>query len=319
VLKRVLVLGVAVVLVSAVLYGVGAYLVYDEVSRTADPDAGRYDDVTPSSLEFTEGGVPYDFSRFETDDYSDEVFPSRDPEIQVHAWLLPGETDGPAIVVSHGLRASRHDPAALVPAAMLHAHGYTVVVIDLRDHGDSTFEDGRYAGGSEEQAEVLGAYDWLVSRGVSNDRIGLFGTSMGAGATLIAAAIRPGIRAVWEDSSYADTQTRIREELSQRGYPELLAPAAPIVAKLVAGDDLSAWTPLNAVEAMSGSGLFIAHGADDNVTYVHHARDLYDAAQSGGLDAEMWIAPEMGHTEAYKRLSDEYETRLVHFFDDHLL
>ncbi len=308
-----------IAIVGTALYGIAAYVVYDEVSRTTDPNPGRYADVTPANLRFSDAGVTFDFSRFETPDYSDVRFASRDPGIEVAGWFMPGDDGAPAVVVSHGLRASRHDPAALVPAGMLHTRGFSVLVIDLRDHGDSTFEDGRYAGGSEEQADVLGAVDWLTGRGVPVEHIGLFGTSMGAGATLIAAAFEPRIEAIWEDSSYADTETRIREELRNRGYPELLAPAAPIVARIVAGDDLSSWTPLSAVRSLGDAGL-VRHPRRRRSGHGGASRfgPLRSCAGIESHSAEMWIAPGMGHTEAYRLLTDEYEARLIRFFDDHL-
>jgi dipeptidyl aminopeptidase/acylaminoacyl peptidase len=228
---------------------------------------------------------------------------------------MPGPSGAPAVVVTHGLGACRHDPAALVPAAMLHAAGFTVVAIDLRDHGDSTIEDGRYAGGIEEQADVLGARDWLIAQGTPSDRIGAFGTSMGAGAVLIAEAIEPNFAAVWEDSSYADTQTRIAEELDERGYPSWLAPVGPLMARLVAGDDISSWSPLTAVAAFRDTSLFISHGAEDHSTYLHHAQQLLDAAKAAGIDVEMWIVPDAGHTAAYRLVPDEYESRLDAFFE----
>src|SRR5215213_1465118 len=298
-------------------YPAAGYFLYDEVSRTDTDVACRTSDVTPDHLVFQKDGTKSDFSRLERADYQDVRFPSRTRGIEIAAWYMPAAPNAPAVVVTHGLHACRHDPAALVPAAMLRADGFSVLAIDLRDHGDSTREDGRYAGGIEERADVLGARDWLVAQGVPVDRIGSFGTSMGAGATLIAAAVGHDFAAVWEDSSYADTQTRISEQLAQLGYPTLLAPIAPLMASLVAGDDISSWSPLTAIRAMSGTALYIAHGANDQATFVHHADDLYAAAEAAGLDVEMWVAPHAGHTAAYRMLPDEYERRLDGFFERH--
>jgi len=308
----------AVLLLGTIAYLGAAYLVYDEVSRTADPNAGRYDAINPSNLVFTDAAGAHDFSRFETNEFSDVRFPSRQAGIQIAAWYMPAGKNALAVVVTHGLRSSRHDPAALVPAAMLHAHGFAVLAIDLRDHGDSTMEDGRFAGGAEEQLDVLGAFDWLVDRGTSPDQIGVFGTSLGAGASLIAAANEPGIHAVWEDSSYADTITRIEEELAQRGYPTFLAPAAPLMGRLVAGDDLSTWSPLKAVQAFDGTALFITHGKDDTATLPHHADDLFKAAKDAGIPVQRWMVDGAGHTEAYWREADEYESRIQEFFTKYL-
>jgi dipeptidyl aminopeptidase/acylaminoacyl peptidase len=317
-------LAILLTVMAVIAYGIGAVLVYGEVSRSADfPTADgrpRFGTVTPANLRFEVGGVAHDFSRYEMPDFAEVRFPSRDPGIEIAAWFVPSSrgAGAPAVILVHGLRASRHDPSVLVPAGMLHAHGFAVVLIDLRDHGDSTWEDGRYAGGMEEQADVLGARDWLVGQGVSAERIGLFGTSMGAGAVLIAAAVDSSIPAVWEDSSYADTEQRIAEELDRRGLPTILAPSAPFVARILAGDDLWTWSPLKAVATFDDTALYVTHGADDHATDVHHAHDLYAAAVAAGVGVELWVAPVAGHVRAYLDLTDDYEIRLSAFFEQHL-
>ena len=58
---------------------------------------------------------------------------------------------------------------------MLHRNGFSVFLMDLRDHGDSEGDDARFAGGSEEYMDVLGGWDWVRSQGVPAARIGLLG------------------------------------------------------------------------------------------------------------------------------------------------
>jgi fermentation-respiration switch protein FrsA (DUF1100 family) len=197
---------------------------------------------------------------------------------------------------------------------MLHRLGYGVLMLDLRDHGESTVEDGRYAGGTEEYRDVQGAVDWLVSEGIEPGRIGLLGTSMGAATAIIAAGQDDRVAAVWEDSSYADVETRIAEELDQRGYPRLLAPAATIVARLVSGDDFTSHTVLGEVANLRGRHLFITHGAADNATYVSHAYEIDEAARAAGALTDLWIVPAAAHTEAMFLDPAEYERRLGSFF-----
>jgi pimeloyl-ACP methyl ester carboxylesterase len=50
-------------------------------------------------------------------------------------WLLPGRRDGGAVLLLHGVRASRLD--MLGRARFLHAQGYTVMLFDSRAHGES--------------------------------------------------------------------------------------------------------------------------------------------------------------------------------------
>ena len=110
---------------------------------------------------------------------------------------------------------------------MLHRNGFSVLLIDLRDHGDSTREDGRFAGGTDEYRDVLGAWDWLrTEQGLPPASIGLLGISLGAATVLLATGQEPAVAAVWEDSSYADLGTAIDAELKRRGVSDVPASRA---------------------------------------------------------------------------------------------
>ena len=95
------------------------------------------------------------------------------------------------MILVHGLKSCRRDENVLMPAGMLRRHGFGVLLIDLRDHGDSDDEDLRFAGGTEEYLDVLGAWDWLAAQGVPKDRIGILGMSFGAATTVIAGGEEP--------------------------------------------------------------------------------------------------------------------------------
>ena len=62
----------------------------------------------------------------------------------------------------------------LLAAGMLHKAGMAVLLIDLRNHGDSTVVNGRYAAGTREYRDVLGGWDWLVAQGHPAARTGVF-------------------------------------------------------------------------------------------------------------------------------------------------
>lgn len=319
-----LVVGVAVVtvLAAAAAYLGAAVVAYDQVSRVQAECAGRFVDFTPAA--WTTGrptqshpdASPLDPAPYLVPVYQDVRFPSRDPGIDLHAWWLPVADDpqAPVVIIVPGRGSCIRDPDSLTPAGMLHAHGFGVLLVDLRDHGGSTVEDGRYAGGTEEYRDVQGAVDWLVARGARPGHIGVFGTSMGAATAIIAAGQDERIAAAWEDSSYADVETRIAEELDQRGYPRLLAPAATLVARLVSGDDLTSHTVLGELARLRDRRLFITHGLADRATYISHARAIERAAVEAGVTTETWLVPGAGHTDAMFLDPAGYEHRVAGFF-----
>jgi dipeptidyl aminopeptidase/acylaminoacyl peptidase len=197
---------------------------------------------------------------------------------------------------------------------MLHRNGFSVLLVDLRDHGDSEVEDARYANGTEEYLDVLGAWDWLTAGGVAPDRIGVLGESLGAAVAIIAAGEEPRIAALWEGSSYANYRTIATEELHRLGYPDFLLDAAVQMGRLISGDDVTSRNPDGEIARMAGRPLFIVHGAEDQRIDPHHARDLAAAATAGGTTVEPWIVPGAHHSEAAFIDPDAYEARLTAFF-----
>jgi fermentation-respiration switch protein FrsA (DUF1100 family) len=302
-------------LLSAGYLGAAA-LVYDEVSRVSADCGGRYVGYSPASWSPPAWATDFDAAPYFTSDYESVRVPSRDAGIELHGWWLPAAEAGtPAVVVVHGRGDCVRHPQVLAPAAMLHRLGYEVLLIDLRDHGASTIEDGRYAGGTDEYRDVMGAVDWLLGRDEPPSNVGLLGTSLGAATAIIAAGVDERVGAVWEDSGYAAMERRIEEDLEQKGLPKILAPAATLIARVVSGDDLASHTVTGETEHLAGRYLFVTHGEEDASTYVAHAHDLLARARAAGVLVDEWIVPGAGHVAAMFQHPREYEARLGAFFE----
>ena len=302
-------------LVSAGYLGAAA-IVYDEVSRVPVDCNGNYEGYSPADWSPPRWATDFDPAPYFTSDYETVRIPSRDVGIELHGWWLPAaEPETPAIVVIHGRGGCVRHPEVLAPAAMAHRLGYSVLLIDLRDHGASTVEDGRYAGGMEEYRDVMGAVDWLLDRDVPPAQVGLLGTSLGAATAIIAAGVDERISAVWDDSGYSALERRIAEELEQKGLPTVLAPAATLIARVISGDDLASHTVMSETENLAGRYLFVTHGEEDASTYVSHAHDLVEQARASGVLVDEWIVPDAGHVAAMFQHPQEYEARLGAFFE----
>jgi dipeptidyl aminopeptidase/acylaminoacyl peptidase len=261
-------------------------------------------------------GGRVDTAAYAMPDYRDVAVRSRDG-IDLAAWWVPGPAaDSPAVVMVHGVGSCRHDPVILLPAGMLHRQGFAVLLIDLGDQGDSPVRDGRFTGGVRERLDVLGAWDWLRTS-LPADRIGLFGESNGAATVLLAAAAEPGVAAVWSDSSYADPWVAVREEIRRQGAPELLIPGAYVFSRL-AGIDLDAARPVDAMAALGDRAVMLVQGDADSRVIVHHVHDLAAALGAargaGGAPVEPWIVAGADHLRASFVAADEYERRLGAFF-----
>ena len=311
-------LAVAVLLLIGIAYGAASAYVWNTLTQVSGDCANSEAANDPTQFEVpTAKGPDFDESPYIMPAPEEVSFPSRDAAITISGWYVPAEDpSAPAIVVVHGHNGCKRHHQVLLPAGMLHRNGFAVLLIDLRDHGDSTVEDGRYAGGTEEYRDVLGAWDWLQStKGVPPDGVGLLGVSLGAATVLIAAGEEPRVAATWEDSSYADIHVAIQAELEREGYPGFLEAGGILMARLISGDDLGSLSPLGAVRKMGSRALFITHGTADGRLSVEYAHDLEAARRSAGGPVESWIVEGADHVDAMVLHPDEYERRLVEFFD----
>jgi uncharacterized protein len=268
------------------------------------------------------GLLTVDTTAYRFTDYRDVALPARGTALTIRGWYAPGP-DGSAsrtVILANGIYSCRRDSVTLLPAAMLHRAGFGVLVVDLRNHGDSDVDNGHSALGSKEYADLLGAWDWLVAQGHDPRGIGLFGTSLSGASSLIATGEEPAIAATWADSSFADTGVLLGERAISFGVPDWpwipawLGGAVVPVSSLLGGVDIGARSPDRALANLAGRPLAIVQGLDDTQVLPHHAADLAAAAGRAGTTVQPWLVPGAGHQEAVLLRPAEYEARLVAFF-----
>jgi dipeptidyl aminopeptidase/acylaminoacyl peptidase len=298
--------------------GVG-YLAYDRLSAVSTGCGTRdFRSQTPADFEAYNGdhSLTVDTTRYRFSDVETVAFPARGTPLTIRGWYAPGAAGsaGPTVILVHGRDSCRRDPVVMLPAGMLHAAGFGVLLIDMRNHGDSDVDDGRWAGGSKEFRDVLGAWDWLVARGVDPSRIGLFGASLGAGTVTIATGEEPRVAATWADSGYYDVDTAAREYAESQGYPGWVWPASLLVGRLLGESELGVRGPDTEIVKLHGRPFAIVEGLSDTTVRPHHAVDLAAAAYVAGTSVEPWIIPGAGHTQGVLLRPDEYASRLIAFF-----
>src|SRR5260221_1027892 len=178
--------------------------------------------------------------------YRNVTFPSREDNIQLKGWFIPGLLPGGkltaqrTIIVVHGARQNRADPAAgvLDLSREFAFNGFAVLAFDMRGEGES--QPAAFSLGYFEQRDVLGAVDFLRSGTLPYPdlgrpkAIGGWGVSMGAATLLLAAARESAIQAVISDCAFADAIPILEREIPNGGglpafFPPraLIAPRAP--------------------------------------------------------------------------------------------
>lgn len=247
-------------------------------------------------------------------DYEEVSFKPRDGTLTLRGWYLQGSPDVPQLIFVHGIGDQRTGNRSLELAARLvKENGYSVLLFDLRAQGTS---DGAIVtAGEYEQDDVLGAYDFLLSRGARPGRIALIGRSYGAAVAIMAAAREPGIGAVVADSPFADVQEMIAQEAARktpmpRSLVPVFLPAARLFADLLYDIHLGELRPEKHVSRITYPVLVI-HGEADARIPIEQGRRVYDAAPAG---SEFWSLPGIEHADGFPTYPDEYLRRINSYF-----
>jgi uncharacterized protein len=241
------------------------------------------------------------------------TFPSIGDSIQISGWFLPAaQTPAPAVILCHGIWTGRRECLPL--ALRFHAAGYNVLTFDFRAHGLS---DGRFTSvGLHETNDVHGAVQYVKNRTeVDPSRIGVVGFSMGAAATIQAAARCSDIAAVVADSAYASflDAAKYSFRLVTRVPHFPIASLAMQWAKWIVNVDANQLRPIDVIGQIAPRPVLIAHGELDEIVPVRHAHTLFKAA---GEPKELWIDPDAHHVGARDSDTDAYFVRVERFLGD---
>ena len=239
-------------------------------------------------------GVPYEDVSFRTSDGLD-----------LRGWFVPS-TNGATIIVFPG-RTHAQDHAQ-----MLIEHGYGVLLFDKRGTGESDGEPNGY--GWNGQRDIHGAVAYLQGRDdVDPDRIGGIGLSVGGELMLQAAAEWIGLRAVVSEGA----GVRSIRELRGIGWVPSVS-AVPIyatvtVAAAVFSNSLPPTALHDLVPEIDVPTFFIyaknGHGGE------MLSEDYYEAATG---PKELWEI-DGPHIRGIEAAADEYERRVIAFYDVALL
>ncbi len=98
----------------------------------------------------------------------DVRFPARKGDAQIAGWFMARQPNRGTAVIVHGKDCSRTiEFNGEFPrlAAALNQERFSVLMIDLRGHGQSS--DAHFSFGLNERRDVQGAVDWLKSEGIN--------------------------------------------------------------------------------------------------------------------------------------------------------
>ena len=268
------------------------------------------------------------------DEWANETIEVPGEPITLAAWVMEHNTSQPWVILVHGIRSCKANHEVLIPSAWLHQAGFNVILFDVRDHGNSTVEDGLVSAGQREYRDVLAVWQWLQDeKGALPEHIGALGVSMGAGAVTIAFDQEPRMQAVFLESPFSSMGTIIHEELEFAGFPPFLKDAAIFAGKVSSGDDLVKHEPINAMKTVGNRSVFITQSLEDVRINIHHGQSMCEVAQANVDESgivECWFASSavahsdgdrdgvLSHVTLMLTQPDAYRDRLVNFFGSSL-
>ncbi|MEM9772452.1 MAG: alpha/beta fold hydrolase, partial [Cyanobacteria bacterium P01_D01_bin.73] len=189
-------------------------------------------------------------------DYENVEFNARDG-VTLRGWLIKGGT-GKVIVQSHfGVQCNRggwspkgkglitpwkEDIKFLRQAQYLSERGYSVLMYDLRGHGDSDLGTIPWVSwGPEEAKDVLAAVDFVSGRPEFDDaRVGLLSICMGSASTTYAYGLSDGLASREKVKAMVAVQPLLyRYFIEALGMPGFMARAGAKVSQQRLGFDMA--------------------------------------------------------------------------------
>jgi uncharacterized protein len=235
--------------------------------------------------------------------YEDVKFTTSDG-LELEGWYVPSK-NGAAVIAFPG----RNGPQA--KTRMLARHGYGVLLFDRRGEGKSDGDPNTWGWGGDR--DVKAAIDYLQRRpDVDPDRIGGIGLSVGGEMMIETAAETDELKAVVSDGAGARMYA---EDMDHEGSTLDHVLGAPLaVVKSAAIGVFSNEPPPPHLKDLAAKVeqplLLIAAPNSPNGEELN--RNYHAAA---GENSTLWEIPEAGHVGGLEARPEEYERRVVGFFD----
>ena len=326
--KKLLIILSSIIFFGFIIYGsVGFYVAYSILK--IDHSCGLHENSKPNSWSTKVDAHEYtNLSRsrlresfpseeYHLEDWQNVYFPSRENGIKLNGWLFNYYQDRPIVIVIHGLFPNgKCKPESNLVASLLIKESINVLTIDLRNYGQSDNVSEYEDLGLKSYKDVLGAYDFLKEIGFDNNKIGLHGISLGAVPAIFAANAERDIKAVWADSSLAEFNMVLRDEIARYGLSIEFGPAVSFFGKILSGVDPADLNP--AKKLTNTQNYFFTHGDKDQRMLVRHYYYFKKYAEENSIRSEFWLAENSYHVDGMFKYPDLYGAKMKSFFEDNL-
>ena len=288
-----------------VLVALLAFLVLALVARNQALDLVYYPLQDRPSINKTPADYSLQFSEVQTRSVDGNL---------LHGWLIDSR-NGAGIILQHGYKSDRTE--LLEEAAILAKHGYGILVTSIRAHD---LNDGELiAFGINEMPDLDAWFTFFQGQeGIQANKIGILGNSLGALLAIQYAAENQNINAVVAHSAFSSMQDTINT--SVRYFTDL--PAFPFASSIGFWAEQEVHGKINDIDAkkwinqLSPRPVLILHSLSDVVISSESGDLLHSAARE---PKELWQVDGVEHASFDTQLAEEFEVRVVGFFDEHVL
>jgi pimeloyl-ACP methyl ester carboxylesterase len=314
---------IVILLVLAGLFGIGGYVGSDQAIGNK-----------PEWRKMVHSPAEYSLS-------SETVTLQSTDGVPLKAWWLPAPPQNPGnrdmteaaspevppavnVILAHGRDMNR---SGMLPrAAFLIRHGYNVLDLDLRDHGES---GGNYiTPGYREAFDVMGGVVHIRARG-ERGPIVVLGYSYGAVAALHAAARCPDITAVIADSAFITPDDVLKNVAHHEGIPlkykigiqmaqtPLLDRSADLFFRMRTGVELDRQkiSAITAVRRIHDQSVLYISGQQDWLAPPQNARIMYEETPSAHKN---FLLVPGNHNTTYSGAPELYETNVLAFLSQYV-
>jgi len=249
------------------------------------------------------GAIPDDVGLEGTQDVS---YLSHDG-LMLRAWYLSPQNEA-VIVLLPGAGGARD--GMLREGAVLARHGYGLLMTELRS---CAHPEGQTTLGYREAKDLTEAVVWVRSQpGVVH--VVALGYSLGGVAAILGAAQDPQIEAVVAEGGFYDLAADIANDGNGPWWALPLYQTILFFFRREIGVDARAISPISVIGHISPRPLLLIYG-EQEVAAAHPWEQLARAGEPKAL----WIVPGCGHGQYLDVAPEEWERRVVTFFDGAVL
>lgn len=231
---------------------------------------------------------------------------SSDSGSKIKGWFSRGRAGRGAVVLMHGLRSNR---LALVERMrFLSRSGFSVLAFDFQGSGESPGEQLTF--GYLESRDAAASIKFIRQK-LPNEKVGVVGISMGGAAFLLQTTERAD--ALILEMVYPTLQKAIENRLNLWLFDgaEILSPMLTLQLPLRLGVSVNELRPVDHLKQINCPTFFIV-GENDRHTTLEESKQFYEDADQ---PKEIWIVPGAEHGDLHRNSPQQYEERVIGFFE----